>query len=58
MVGCVFSRVKPQRSTFLHVEKASAFSIAKNVELLGLYSIYAKHAAMLLPLIPRQKAPL
>ena len=37
MVGCVLSR----SSTFLAVEKAtaSAFSTAKNVELIGLYPI-------------------
>ena len=39
MVGCVFSQLNIRSSTFLAVEKASAFSTAKNVELLGLYPI-------------------
>ena len=39
MVGCVLSQLNPRSSTFLAAEKASAFSTAKNVELLGLYPI-------------------
>ena len=47
MVACVLSELKPSRSTFLALDKAtyglrpsaSAFSTAKNVELLGLYPI-------------------
>ena len=40
MVGCVLSQLKPSELyTFLAVEKASAFSTAKNVELLVLYPI-------------------
>ena len=37
MVECVLSQLKLRGSTFLAVEKATAFSTAKNVELLGLY---------------------
>ena len=39
MSGCVLSQLNPRSSTFLAVEKASAFFTAKNVDLLGLYPI-------------------
>ena len=38
MVGCVLSQLKPS-ALFLAVAMALAFFKAKNVELLGLYSI-------------------
>ena len=47
MVGCVLSQLKPSEIYILAVEKASAsaFSTAKNVELLGLYPIH-NHAVL------------
>ena len=39
MVDCVLSQLKLSELNILAVEKASAFSTAKKVELLGLYPI-------------------
>ena len=41
MVGCVLSQLKPSELyiTLLTVEKATTFSTAKNVQLIGFYPI-------------------